>query len=319
MPEEYIETINGIPLKASLDIDALRNEVQITAGHCLETVTSSASLQLGTIIIKNTGWSYGNSQTRLRMPQNVTVHMRPGDSFGVTDNTHEPMINYGYRVGETYYAPLSERIPLEDPVAVDAEGDYVFVLSAGIDTPLEGDDLLAAFETFYISRYTNVAGDVKAALSGLTETLDIDPTIEIGNINISTNGWSYTEVNNRARTPKGVMYHLLPGDEVGFADLTERPAFAYGYRTDEGYYYPEAYWIYRGRLNVEAEGDYVFCFRTYGSATGQDLLDAIGTFYIKHRCNIVGDAGNAINALSDDVSKLKVNGQVECFRFLPRV
>lgn len=120
--------------------------------------------------------------------------------------------------------------------------------------------------------------DVKSALNEQSSQLYridgavcVDPSdFELGNISISTSGWSYSSSSSRVRTKQGTTYHLHIGDVISLSDYT-----------DARYYlgwYANGVYDYKGWLTedyrVSTEGDYVIllCNRTEATQLSKDAL-----------------------------------------------
>ena len=95
---------------------------------------------------------------------------------------------------------------------------------------------------------------------------------ELGNINISTSGWSYGVSSSRVRSKKGVTLHLKVGDIVYLRDYTDA-RFYIGWRKSDGTYGYRG-WVISGEYVVENEGEYVIllCNKTETTQTSIDAL-----------------------------------------------
>lgn len=99
--------------------------------------------------------------------------------------------------------------------------------------------------------------------------VDLAQFFEIGNVNITINGWTYTSGNGtRVNTKEGVTFHLKPGTRIGLRDYTEARYFT-GWRDANGEYHIRS-WSAADYV-VQQEGDYVFTLDSVPAKVQTDL------------------------------------------------
>ena len=101
--------------------------------------------EYGNISISGSGWVYGGSTTRVRMPQGQTAHLYPGDVIGLTNYTGYRYY-FGWRRADSTYG-TSGGWKTADFVVTE-EGDYVFLLSKSPEAALS--DVSELSDLFFI-------------------------------------------------------------------------------------------------------------------------------------------------------------------------
>lgn len=156
-------------------------------------------------------------------------------------------------------------------------GTYANFGSGGL-TVADGEVAIFYWDTAWHKAVTGAAS--KAQLDELGQEVSVYfPGWEIGNIYISTSGWTYSDSTTRVRLAQGQSLHLFPGDLVGLTDYTSAEYYI-GWKRANGTYGTMARWL-SGDMTIGEEGDYVFIFRAKPEASVAQASDLSGLFFIK--------------------------------------
>lgn len=130
------------------------------------------------------------------------------------------------------------------------------------------------FKWMSVSGGSGGSGDVRK-IDFLIDHIPLDYSeFELGNISITTNGWSYSASPKRVRTKENTPLHLDKGIQVGFEDYTDC-RFYVGWYAD-GTYYTDG-WL-RTDFITPVEADYVFLLANVTEVTLSSKNDLLDTF-----------------------------------------
>ena len=114
--------------------------------------------------------------------------------------------------------------------------------------------------------------DLRSAL-GNVNVLDL---FEVGDISMTTNGWTYGNNNARVRTRNGITLPMKAGTKIGLADYTDASYYV-------GWRYGNNQYSMRGWLSAEYEtpvdGEYVILIKSNSSTAQIDQTTLASLFY----------------------------------------
>lgn len=128
--------------------------------------------------------------------------------------------------------------------------------------------------------------DILEDIDGLKKIMPhINPTystddFEIGNITITTNGWTYGEKDTRVRTKRGTSLSLYAGQTIGLSDYSNGNRFYIGWRDAEGNYQTTAEW-HTSDVTLTQDGQYVILIRHNPETTIEDATELSSLVVIK--------------------------------------
>lgn len=219
--------------------------------------------------------SFNTSTTRVSMLPGMGVRCFPGDKIGLTDYTSGRRY-YLYWITDAGLISTSGGWLTADH-SVTAEADYFMLIRNNPETTILNANDLGKY--FFIKRKeeldteNNIAGlntnvtRIKGMLSEAVKNAISIADFEIGSVNISGSGWSYSANDSRIRTKQNFTYHLMPGTIISLLPAMTNyiapnlvgPLFYVGWRRADGTYGNSGAWV--DNFSVTEEGDYVLCLR----------------------------------------------------------
>lgn len=107
------------------DLNTAINTQETNIKNLADTAYVDKSLfEFGKITISDTGWVYSDSTTEVRTKEGITIHLKPGDSFGQDGGTENIRMLVGWRKADDAYGSYGSFI--YDRFTAMEEGDYVF-------------------------------------------------------------------------------------------------------------------------------------------------------------------------------------------------
>ena len=134
--------------------------------------------------------------------------------------------------------------------------------------------------------------DIKELFS---EVSVYEPTWEIGNIAISSTGWSYGSSTTRVRLKQGTTLHLYPGDIAGLTDYSGKTYYI-GWRKADGTYEYNNGWLTKD-FHVEQEGEYVFLLRYEPEVIVSSVSELGELFFIKSLKQRITETNTRIDSI----------------------
>ena len=123
-------------------------------------------------------------------------------------------------------------------------------------------------------------GNLKSALSLSFVTPD---NYELGDISISTSGWTYSSFTTRIRIKQGTTIRLYKGDTIGIVE-NSAVQFCIGWLNDNGRYNKSKDWIKTFTCPVTA--DYVILARFYPEVAISNVADVADNIIINSAVNV---------------------------------
>lgn len=124
----------------------------------------------------------------------------------------------------------------------------------------------------------------------------IHKNMELGNISINTNGWSYSNSTTRVRTKQGYTIHLDKGDVIGLTSYTNA-IFYLGWKLSDNSYDRKGW--NSADYTVQTPGEYVVCLRYDPEVTITSESTAINLLFVKKASlSDVNEATQAIEGYS---------------------
>lgn len=166
---DYVFTIEAIPAVTETSVDKLFNMFSITykgskTDNLMQNVENASgkvliskdNVEIGSIGVSSSGWTYADSNKRIRSKEGTVLHMYAGDSFGLTDYS-AARFYYGYKKMNGDYVAGSW---MTHGFTADVECDFVFVAEKVPEAVLGSVDEL--YDLIYFQRektYTKVSYD----------------------------------------------------------------------------------------------------------------------------------------------------------------
>ena len=190
----------------------------------------------------------------------------------------EITIIFKYSTDNKYAKVSTGKVLLNVKEAVIGEENDVIYVGSGDNLQGEIDAIRNEFGVRFNNVETHFISDL-AELEKRVSRIDgvNDIKLEIGKINISGSGWTYSNGSSRVRTPEGYSIHLKVGDRVGFTDYSDARFFT-GYRKADGTY-GAINWS-TSDLVVDVEGDYVFALSNIIEKTLSSVNDLSDLFFV---------------------------------------
>lgn len=133
------------------------------------------------------------------------------------------------------------------------EGEVTLTELDDIIKSISGVDMrLADLENDVSSNYLTA---LKAIQTDVPGYIPCTPILEVGNVSITSSGWTYNNNFTRVRTKEGATIHLKKGDIIMLTDYTDAKMYI-GWKKSNGTYGSSGAWITQD-FTVTEEGDYV--------------------------------------------------------------
>lgn len=144
--------------------------------------------------------------------------------------------------------------------------------------------------------YDEEIEDLQNSIAGLKNSLgkaNVINLFEVGDIAMSTTGWTYANNNTRVRTRNGITLPMKAGTKIGLTDYADASYYV-------GWKYGDNQYGMRGWLSTEYEtpvdGEYVILIRSNSSTAQIDETELASLFY--------GYDGIAFNYINENSGKL---------------
>ena len=124
---------------------------------------------------------------------------------------------------------------------------------------------------------------------------------DIGDINISTSGWTYNVRNTRVRTKQGITVPLKAGDVIGLTSYTDA-RFYLGWRRENGTYGTKGW--NTSDCTLTEDGDYVINLCHLTDKKVNSVAELFDLLFITNNTTVLDDFDSRISSVEEDISAL---------------
>lgn len=149
-PASAIESLETFATNTDQKISVIESDVSAINGRF---DIDYSLFELGNISISASGWTYSNSDKRVRTKQNSTIHLNAGDVFSLSDYTNAEYYVGWRKSDETY----SQAGWISRDFTATETGDYVFVIRNKVESTIT--DISAILDLMKIERGYSLIDD----------------------------------------------------------------------------------------------------------------------------------------------------------------
>ena len=249
-------------------------------------------LERGNISMSASGWVYSSSTNRVRLKEDITVHLYPTDTITLLDSSNQSLF-IGWRLSDGTYKQTSGWVKT---FTAGTEADYTILVksddSSNIDVSDVVDNLVVNIVGSIDERIKDISVDrpyIKYLPIAYNRLHYLDGVIyvpfELNTIQITGSGWTYLASNSRIRTPENYTVALTAGDTI----TVSNDARCYiGALKPDGTYYNSNTWA-TGTITVPVTGAYVMIARYEPEVDVTDVSDLASKIVVTHKADSVVD------------------------------